>query len=326
MVSLCSSVLASLVIALSSLVLALASRASAQWGPSSLDEADVQRSVRDVQITAWVEMPFYAGHTSQPLGADLVSFSPSIGLRGRFVELVAVELEIPFALGSYDLDDGGQSTDFRTGNPTVSVFATPRLYEDRDLRLEFHGGAGVALPGANQHRPEPLLDADEIRQSAASVYNLGLAIGSRGVWSPWRYYPEHWGLFATAGLELFVRGGLYFASELATAGFFATRDGLFGEDGRDGSGGQLSIEGGVEPLDWIRISLWLAGFGFFDDGIENNDDFQLAMEPRLTLASGGFFAQLGFLLNLDEPFGIGGEDDDQYPGVWSVRVVVGGRT
>lgn len=296
------------------LVLAPSARALAQWGPASIGRERVERFVaRDVELALWTDMGFYGGTTSAGTGVariqtQLFSWTPTVGVLGRFADLVGAELVLPMMFGEIDPEIlADRDSDFRVGNPWLAVYWAPAARLG-DVSLLGRAGLGVALPG------------NQASSDLAEGANWIMAIGSRGAWNAFWYVDEHWSIVMPAGIEAWLgpnRIG-YAAAELAFAY-------LVHNDADDTVAMQLALEGGVEPVEWMRLTLRIAGVGEIDDATDRDDDFQLSIEPRVTLGSGPVYGQIGFLVNVDEPYGVGNDASDFMPGIWCLRLLLGGR-
>lgn len=310
------------------------SLAAAQWGSSRLNRPTGDGDlVHDLELSFWGDAGFYAGSSGDrdvgfgvAVGADLLSFTPTFGAMARFLEYVGVEFVVPLAFAHQDpWGMGDLQSAFQGGNPWLAAHFVYDVGEDSDdFHMLVRVGFGWAFPGAH-------IDTSGARAGEAGLALLG-GYYTRGGWNGLLFLEDHFGLGIPAGLEVWFGGIGYVASEAGFFWGFNQNDGTPDDPGDTGFF-QLAVEGGIEPIDSVRISLRLQGVAEIEDPVDNDDDFQLAAEPRVTFASGAFFGSLGMLINLDQPAGVLGNDfedttpgvEDFIPGIWCLRVAAGAR-
>lgn len=316
------------------------------YGPARLDEASVTHAIPDLAIDASLELGVFADNvrfapmTAGAAGFDvaIVSFSAAASARLRYGP-IGVELDVPLEVFSGDPADPNLSTQVTLGmgNLNLAAFGVGDLTVG-SAEITLRGGLGIALPTA-YYRPfdggRCLANLgrcvnDEYLPSLASVYGYYTAAAQAGEWQRYRYSFDHWAFFVPFGAE----------ATIDRLGFVAV-DGLFSvhvnDDYQDTVDLALAVEGGVNALPFLRLSVRMLGYGVMlqpatDDRAGGSvarflpgDDFQLSMEPRVTLAVGAFFARASVLVNLDEPWGVGGGTSDNASGVWAARVTLGAR-
>lgn len=300
-------------------LLAFAAPASAQsvthWGPASLNEGSVSRASEDVEISLYGDAAFYAGSQDYGLllgSADLLAFDPSFGVLVRIADLIGFQFHLPLAFGHVDPSRSDLSSYLGAGNPYLWVGYAGNVEISTTLRMRIRAGVAFALPAAE-------LDRQNLTTAFVSGLVYAGAAATHGAWDAFLYVPDSWTFSVPASMELRIGEMGYVAADFA---FSHTSI----DESEDITAMQLAVEGGVQPLEWLRLTARLSGVGELDDQFDNDDDFQLAIEPRVIVGSGAFFGSFGLLLNLDEPAGVLGSGDDLVPGIYAFRLLFGVRT
>lgn len=296
--------------------------AAAQWGAASVDRTHVDRVASPLELAAWADLGFYAGTVryrpapvvdpTNLVADDLVSVTPTFGVVARYADVAALEVVMPLAYGSTD----GEGT-FVPGNPFVAVHWTPRVAR-QDFTLAMRVGFGWAFPA---------LDAG-VWENLAILDTSRLAMASRGQWNALTLRANRTGFQIPVGVELWLGDVFYGAADAAFSyEMYSGESFALSYTDLDIVSAQVAIEAGAELGNW-RFTARVSGVGELDDSVAVDDDFQLAVEPRVTVGFGALFAQLGVLVNLDQPAGVFGTDADAprpTPGIWCIRLLGGGR-
>ncbi len=319
-----------LAISITLLVVCAAGTARAQWGVAHLNEPSANRLVDGLELAFWGDAGFYAGSmgdrniggTGLDIGNDLLSFTPTFGVMARFLEYVGAELVVPLAFGHFDPWGSERvNSALQAGNPWLAGYFVYDIgARGDDFVLLLRGGLGFTFPGAHVNTDSP-----DAGTTAAFIALLG-GIATRGGWNGLWYLEDHFGFGIPLSAEMWFGGIGYAAAEVGFWWAFNQNPGPpFGRDPDDTGALQIALEGGVELLDFLRITLRVQGVGELEDPDDRDDDFQLAIEPRVAVAHGPIFGSLGLLVNLDEPAGVFGDDDDGLPGIYAFRLTVGAR-
>jgi hypothetical protein len=237
-----------------------------------------------------------------PNEATYTTILPKVYGSFGLTEDLELEVTIPTVFEDYSPDedtaeDEGDST-LLLANPYFALF-----YADRTLRSAARIGFGVALP---------VLDPDDAIDGLASV----MAIGTRGFMDMWLYMPERLSLVVPGQLQARV-SSFVLGVDAAVAAMIPTGD-------NDSADTELAVQAGA-----------LFGIGLGDTTIgmrlqvgaiptaDGNDDAQASLMPFVQVdLDGGAFIHGGVLVNLDDPFGVAG---DNTIGLWALRVGGGGR-
>lgn len=167
-------------------------------------------------LAVWLELGLSGGGRGDQR-ADF-AFAPEFGVRFRPDRGLYVGASFGFTAAATQVSGEvtaagettryeGASTRLDPGNPTMELGYSGAV--SRDLRLEI--GIGAAIPTAA--RAQPGSDEAGLIERAASEVSHRAAMAMRGYWSPWRWAPERFGLYApvrVAGLfgDLLVEGEL----------------------------------------------------------------------------------------------------------------------
>lgn len=214
-----------------------------------------------------------------------------------------LEVAIPTVFEDYSPDDGaalgadGDST-LLLGNPYFALF-----YADRSLRSVARIGFGVALP---------VLDIDDSIDGTAAI----MAFATRGFMDVWLYMPERLSLVVPAQLQARV-SAFVVGVDAAVAALIPTGD-------NDNQETELALQAGA-----------LFGLGLGDTTLgmrlqvgsiptaDAGDNAQASLMPFVQAdLDGGAFIHGGVLVNLDDPYGVAGDNDI---GLWALRIGGGGR-
>lgn len=247
-----------------------------------------------------LDLTFY---TQSPTGGHITVLAPII--RGAFwFGPVTLEADVPFVY--YDVGAsaqgffaGGGDSGFLPGNPSLAV-----KYHVPAERTDVYVGAGLTLPIAS-------IQGDQNGIWKAAGY--GAAIGTRGGWNAWLYYPESLALFLPVGVRHVTRQGLDVGVEAAAALFIYTGDGS-----RDPLGfGQFGAHVGY-AASFIESGLRIRGVRLAGD---TRDNFQFSLEPYVTGILGNAYVGAGLIMNVDQPLGPFFDTGS----VWGLRIEGGAR-
>gem|GEM_PF-6952043 len=232
----------------------------------------------------------------------VASFAPTLRARFTAAEKILLNAALPFAAVSVAPPGSGNSriNSFRLGNPSFSAAWRFRLGEEGWLAP----GIGFAVPVAtlgSRDNPDPGADAA-----------LELASAARGYAEPWLYLPD----MATLYVPVEVGWDLHrtkLSFQLIPVHGFGTRIGR-----RDtnfivtGARVQHALSRAFSLGCHLRTSFNL------NDSV--SDNAQVSLEPFAELAARHFFANLGYLINLDAPRG-----PSARLFVWGLRLSMGAR-
>jgi hypothetical protein len=261
----------------------------------------------DAFIRAWMDTTFYTGSPGD--GPTTTVLAPVLQADLKVLGLLRIGLDLPFAAGWVSASgpaglfsvDGSQ---FTLGTPTVhgqvEIEAGP---------LFARAGLGVALSVRNND----VNSADDF----AGFTGLALGAATRGMWNAWWFLDRHT-VFAPG--EVAYRGdNTAFGVEGALIAFFPRSD----------------SPDTVDTATALQIGAYIAGvsdktsmFGLrfrnliaFSNDVMGSDKLQSSLElfaethlMKILLLGGGF------LLNLDEPFGVFGSNGAD---IWALRVKAG---
>lgn len=190
----------------------------------------------------------------------------------------------------------------RAGNPFLGGYYTNRLGP-----IRWNLGAGLAFPVLR-----PVRTLDDHAQIAIAIATPGLY----GAYDPYLWVADR--------LTPVARGAVEYAFEellrlRLEQGFGVL---VFTGDDRDYAEAQeteflyqAALEAEYTPIREIGIGVRFQGVYLS----LSDDEFQSSFEPYLVGRYGPAFARVGFLMNLDEPYGFSFEDDR----VWAVSVRAG---
>lgn len=215
-----------------------------------------------------------------------------------------LEVTIPTVFEDYSPDDGNALADAE-GDSTL-LLANPYFalfYADRRLRSVARIGFGITLP---------VLDPDELIDGVATV----MAVGTRGFMDMWLYLPERLSLVVPGQLQARV-SSFVVGVDAALAAMIPTGD-------NDNAETELAVQAGA--LFGIALGDATLGLRLQVGSIptaDAGDNAQASLMPFVQAdLDGGAFIHGGVLVNLDDPYGVAG---DNSVGLWALRVGGGGR-
>jgi hypothetical protein len=234
---------------------------------------------------------------------SVASFAPALRARFTAAEKFLLHAALPFAAVTAVPPGSGSSNRvnaFRVGNPSFS--AAWRLPLGAEAWLA--PGIGFALPVATLGSG----DTPDLGANAA----LELASAARGYSEPWMYLPDMASLYVPMeiGWDL-PRTHLSF--QLIPVHGFAMRAG--------GSDSNFIVTGARIQQGLSRafsLGCYLRSTFNLNDSV--SDNAQVSLEPFAELAARYFFANLGYLINLDPPRG-----PSEPLFVWGLRLSMGAR-
>lgn len=240
-----------------------------------------------------------------PAAATYTTLLPKVYGSFGLTDDLELEVTIPtlFVDDSPDEDneppfDEGDSA-LLLGNPYLALF-----YADRSLRSVARVGFGVALP---------VLDPDDATGRLAPL----MAAATRGYMDTWLYLPERLSFVVPAQLQarvsLFVLG-----VDAAVAALIPTGDSDQQETELGVQAGALFGIGAGDTTLGVRLQV-----GALPTIDGNGDHAQASLMPFVQAdLDGGAFLHGGVLINLDDPYGVAG---DNTAGVWALRAGGGSR-
>lgn len=210
-----------------------------------------------------------------------------------------LEVAIPTVFEDYAPEVGEGDSVLLLGNPYFALF-----YADRSLRSLARIGVGVALP---------VLDIDQPIDGVAAA----MAVATRGFMELWLYMPERFSLVVPGQLQARV-SSFVLGVDAAAAILIPT-----GDDDDDSRDTELGVQAGA--LFGIGLGDTTIGVRLQVAGIptQDGDNMQASLMPFLQAdLDGGAFVHGGLLINLDDPYGVAGDNDI---GLWALRIGGGGR-
>lgn len=218
----------------------------------------------------------------------LPKLNGSFGLT-RHAEL---EVQLPTAFVDFNPDGAGEGdSGLIMGNPFVALY-----YASRTDRMVARIGLGIGLPVVDQ--AGALDDPDDYAEGIAPFY----AYITRGLQDPWLYYPNT--------LSLVVPGQVQMRNSMLAIGLDGALAILISTDSDVRDETELTVQlGGFvgAALDDITLGLRLQVVTM---PTEEGDDTQLGMMPFVQAdLDGGGFLYAGYLVSLDDPVGVLGDND-----------------
>ena len=229
-------------------------------------------------------------HSNNQGNNSLNIISPLITAKAPVGEILTLEAiwGLTYAETSGTLDD---NSGFKSLNPYLSVHVNPDLGP-----IKLRVGLGITAPVANVSNPN-----EAIAYSAAS--------GIRGAWNDWLYSPDTFALtlpfravLDLPSLELMGEGALF--SLISTD-----------EDADPFGGFQLAAQAKM----YLGLAGNKLGYGLRLQTVQIQgfeEEFQVSIEPLLSLNISIVELNARFTMNLNEPHGFAFDDD----GFWGLHV------
>jgi len=239
-----------------------------------------------------------------PGAATYTTLLPKVYGSFGLTDDLELEVTIPSVFVDYSRDEGNEvpfgesDSALLLGNPYLALF-----YADRSLRSVARVGFGVALP---------VLDPDDPIGREAPL----MAVATRGYMDTWLYVPER--------LSFVVPGQLQARVSLFVIGVDAAVSALIPTGDSDQQETELGVQAGalfgIAAGDaTIGMRLQVGAVPTIDSG----DHAQASLMPFVQAdLDGGAFFHGGVLINLDDPYGVAG---DNTVGLWALRIGGGGR-
>jgi hypothetical protein len=259
----------------------------------------------DAFVRVWADTTFYTGSPGD--GPKTTVIAPVLQADLKLLGLLRIGLDLPFAAGFVS---GGATNLFNVDGSQFNLGA-PTLHGQVEIEsgpLLARAGLGIAV----SVRGNDIGNADDF----AGTVGLQLAAATRGMWNAWWFLDRHT-IYAPG--EVSYRGqNTAFGVEGALIAFIPRSD----------------APSGVDTATALQIGAYIAGvtgkttmFGLrfrnliaFSNDVFGRDKVQSSLEVfaeahvmKILLLGGGF------LVNLDEPFGVFGDGLD----IWSLRVKAG---
>ena len=237
------------------------------------------RSARAEIVDLWADIGFYTGDFGDS-DFSVTAIAPSAGLRLHLGPVLG-EGRLGFVTISPEEGDGAT----RLENPWLAGYMAGSAGP-----LSYRYGVGLALP---------LSGADDAIDQAA----LGIGGALDGFWNFWLFAPEQLGIAVPVHVEFAVPVVLTVIGEAGFGILIDTGDYAEGteDDGLD-AGLQLAGEVRIDAIPVVKPGLRLQTVIALT--AEDVDDAsQSSIVPYLRAAFGPAWAQLGIVLNVDDPFG-----------------------
>jgi hypothetical protein len=248
-----------------------------------------------------------SSHTQSPQGETVTIVAPVL-LAAVPIDRWTLEFALPLAYYHVSIPgfffQGASDSGFEPGNPT--------------LIAKYHGefssktGRGEGFVGLGMSAPVARIDNGDENGLARLVGYAG-ALGVRGLWNYWWYFPNSLSLMMPFGVDYVTDRGFDVGAEAALAAYFFV--------------GQLSHHQPVANAqfgfrvgyasDDVRAGVWMRLVRI--PGDSNDDQTQASVEPYLRGIFGQGFIETGFLMNLDKPLGPNLDEGS----IWGFRVAGG---
>jgi hypothetical protein len=253
----------------------------------------------DAGVRAWLDMTFYSGH-------DTTALAPVLQADLKFLGVLRLGLDLPFAYASTTL-----SSSVLNDSPSASQFtlATPALHGAIEIEagpLFLRAGLGFAV----SMRDTDITSNDDL--AGFTAMTTGMA--TRGAWNPWWYTDAH-AVFAPG--ELSYRGDDYALGVEGALMALFPRDDQFDTQTGVQIGAYLAAitdKTSAIGLRWRNVIAFHQGPMLIGQHAQSSVEVYAETRVMKLLLLGG-----GFLLNLDEPFGVFGDGAD----IWAVRLKAG---
>ncbi len=306
------------------------------YGAARVGEHHAPRASRAIAFDLSLDLGVFADTVLFVTERPVRSIAGGLSARAR-IGPIGVEIDLPAQQSQMEIATWPQldpnafappytASHASIGNVNVSVFGVGDVDLGR-ARLTLRAGLGLAGPSITPPDRWRTCTTCQIPVEEVMAFERGLvnAGAQSGQWQDYRFsvgYGDVWTPFLPFGAEMWIDRIGY----MAVDGILSMHIGHAGLVSADLA---AAVEGGVEPLPFVRVSLRITGFGELARARDmvswyglplSTDDFQLSAEPRVTLASGPVFVRLGFLVNLDQPWGLVEPRASiiTYP-VWSAR-------
>jgi hypothetical protein len=255
------------------------------------EEEEVEPGRGDGEVG--LELGFY--YRSDQLGTAL-DLSPLLSAWYAINDDLDITLDWGFAFDSYSPEQGDSASNFVLGNPFLSV---RKVMQEGRTRIWFGIGANVPVSSVPNEDDDGYLD-----QVAAYL----AASAMRGNWNQWLWMPEHFGIVVPLGARMVSEEHMLVGGE--TAFYFLIPLDNYRADRSDF---YIQLAGDL-GFGWERIATGLRLQGVVKT-TDVGDRLQSAIGPFVRYDAGGGYFTACFLVNLDEPAGIFGEQD-----VWGLHL------
>lgn len=239
-----------------------------------------------------------AGTARPEPDASQWALSPRLRAHYRVDRRWQLALDWGTALLSRQGDDGSGATTFGAGNPLAS--ARYHLVDGALSQVSF--AAGLTAPVAHL--------GDDVRSGQRRTA-LALAAGMRGLWDPWLWAPGQAAITTVGTAETMGPLGLHLRSEAGLGAGLSVSNAT-----REAGDLQAQL-----ALELSQLSHHGLGFGWRVQGVwmtAPQDPLQFAIAPFVVLELPLLRMRAQWLLNLDEPLGVGGAGLD----LWGASLTV----
>jgi hypothetical protein len=266
---------------------------------AGLDEGVIEEEAEEAgpgrgKAEVGLDLGFY--YRSDHLGTAL-DLSPLVSAWYAITDGLDLTLNWGFAFDNYAPEQGESAASLVLGNPFLSV---RRVLQEGRTRIWFGIGANIPVSSLPAEGEDGYLDQLATYLTAAAM---------RGGWNGWLWTPEHFGMAVPLGARMVSEDHLLVGGEAAFYFLIPVDDYR-----ADRSDFYIQVAGDL-GFGWTDVATGLRLQGVVNATNADVDRLQSAIGPFVRVDAGGAFCTASFLLNLDEPAGIFGDQD-----VWGLHL------